>query len=180
MIYYQFFFDYLLVVFGVLLSVAFFTLFERKVLGYIHFRKGPTKIFYYGLFQPFRDAIKLFCKEVLKGYKISFFFFLFGPLVGLFLIFVIWGVYISFSGVFGRVYSFIYFFCFISLRVYFLLFCGWGSGRIYSLLGCYRSVSQTISYEIVMIFYLFVFLYTLLSYDFFYFCSFQGGYWFFF
>jgi NADH:ubiquinone oxidoreductase subunit H len=81
--------DYLLFLVGVLLGVAFFTLMERKVLGYIHFRKGPTKVFYFGLFQPISDAVKLFSKRVFKGVKFSYYLFLVGPLLGLFLMFVL-------------------------------------------------------------------------------------------
>jgi NADH-ubiquinone oxidoreductase chain 1 len=85
----MFFFDYLVILIGVLLGVAFFTLFERKLLGYIHFRKGPTKLFYFGLLQPISDALKLFSKEALKVNRSSFYFFALGPLIGLFLIFIL-------------------------------------------------------------------------------------------
>jgi len=70
---------------------------------------------------------------------------------------VLWGIYRGFFGGFGRVFSVIYVFRFLRLGVYFLLFCGWGSGSKYALLGGYRSLSQTVSYEVSLIFFCFVF-----------------------
>ena len=57
------FLSYILILIFILMSVAFFTILERKVLGYIHIRKGPNKVGYLGLLQPFRDAFRLFFKE---------------------------------------------------------------------------------------------------------------------
>lgn len=147
-------------------------------MGYIHFRKGPTKVFFFGLFQPIGDAIKLFSKEFLKGYKFDFFLFFFGPFLGLFLMFILWSVYNSYFGVFGSFYSVLYFFAFLSLGVYFLLFCGWGSNSKYSLIGGYRSVSQTLSYEVSLIFFVLFFVYFSGFFDLSIFFFFQYGYWF--
>jgi len=89
---------------------------------------------------------------------------------------VLWVIYGCFFGVFGRFFSFIYVFCFMRLGVYFLLFSGWGSSRKYALLGGYRAVSQTISYEISMIFFVLVFVYIISFYDVYFFVFFQCGF----
>jgi NADH-ubiquinone oxidoreductase chain 1 len=80
-----FYLSYLLIIVFILVGVAFFTLFERKLLGYIHIRLGPNKVGYWGIFQPFRDAIKLFTKESTKLIKINYIFYFLCPLLGIFL-----------------------------------------------------------------------------------------------
>lgn len=136
----------------ILVSVAFFTLVERKILGYSHERIGPNKVGFMGLIQPFRDAIKLFSREGLfKAKTFNFFLYFFSPIWGIFLrifmwkLFVIWGS----SSIFFM--GWLLFFCLSRFSVYFLLIGGWSRTRKYRLFGSYRSSSQAISYEVVLV-----------------------------
>jgi len=97
---------------------------ERKILGYIHLRIGPNKVGFIGIFQPFRDAIKLFRKEFIKVIKVNFFYYFFSPLSGLFFIILIFSIFPFWGFNFSMIYRIILFFCLRSLIVYSLLFMG--------------------------------------------------------
>ena len=144
----------LIIFVGVLLRVAFFTLLERKLLGFIHFRLGPRKILSSGYLQPITDAIKLFTKEIILKTKVIRMFVVFSPLGFIFLSLMYWIFYESLIEVIFFFNMVIVIFSIFRLNVYPLLIIGFISFSKFRISGRYRSISQTVSYEISLIIYI--------------------------
>ena len=133
-------------------AVAYLTLAERKVIGYIQVRIGPNRVGPRGLLQPIADAVKLLMKEVILPTNANRFLFLLGPVLALAPALAAWSV-IPFDD--GMAITdinagLLYLLAITSMGVYGVIIAGWASNSKYAFLGALRSAAQIVSYEIAM------------------------------
>ena len=141
-----------MVILPLLLSVAYLTFAERKVIGYIQNRIGPNRVGFSGLGQPIADAIKLFLKEPVYPAKASIILFLLAPVLSMAPALAVWAVIPFDKGwVIANINAgVLYVLAMTSLGVYGILIAGWASNSKYAFLGAMRSAAQVVSYEIAM------------------------------
>ena len=140
----------LAIVVPLLISVAYFTIAERKIMGSIHRRKGPNVIGFLGLLQPLADGLKLFVKESIFPSNSNILLFLLAPMLTFILSLMGWTV-IPFSSnivLADLNIGVLYLFAISSLSVYGIVMAGWSSNSKYPFLGALRSAAQMISYEV--------------------------------
>nr|YP_010028977.1 NADH dehydrogenase subunit 1 [Grammomys dolichurus]QOU09783.1 NADH dehydrogenase subunit 1 [Grammomys dolichurus] len=134
----------------ILIAMAFLTLVERKILGYMQLRKGPNMVGPYGILQPFADAMKLFMKEPMHPLTTSMSLFIIAPMLSLFLALSLWTPLPMPHPLVNLNLGILFILATSSLSVYSILWSGWASNSKYSLFGALRAVAQTISYEVTM------------------------------
>ena len=135
-----------------ILSVAYLTYAERKIIGFIQNRIGPNRVGFRGLLQPFADVIKLLVKEIVVPAKASKFLFIIAPVLSIVPALATWAVIpLSPDFVLADINAgVLYVLALTSLGVYGVILAGWASNSKYALLGAMRSAAQIVAYEIAM------------------------------
>lgn len=141
---------YLSLLIFVLLSVAFFTLVERQMLGSMQRRQGPNVVGFYGIFQAISDGVKLLLKESVFPLNADMLIFFFAPVFAFTLALCMWTVIPFNYGFFLTDFDFgiLYIFTISALSVHSIIMAGWSSNSKYAFLGALRSAAQMISYEV--------------------------------
>ena len=141
---------FLIIAVPVLISVAYLTLAERKIIGYSQTRKGPNVVGIYGLLQPLADGIKLFSKEMVIPNHVSIFLYFFSPILALTLGLVVWGLMpLNYYSIMSDInLGILIIFALSSVGVYAILMSGWSSNSKYAFMGSLRAAAQMISYEV--------------------------------
>jgi NADH-quinone oxidoreductase subunit H len=142
----------LAIVVPIILCVAYLTLAERKVIGYMQVRIGPNRVGWRGLLQPFADVLKLLVKEVIVPSGANKFLFVLAPVLSIMPALAAWAV-VPFSPelVLSQADAgLLYVLAITSMGVYGVIVAGWASNSKYAFLGGLRSAAQIVSYEIAM------------------------------
>ncbi|MFK8053360.1 MAG: NADH-quinone oxidoreductase subunit NuoH [Woeseiaceae bacterium] len=142
----------LMVTVGLILCVAYMTLAERKIIGFIQNRVGPNRVGFKGLLQPFADVFKLLFKEVVIPSSSNKFLFIIAPLLAITPAFATWAVMpITDDFVLADIDAgLLYVLALTSMGVYGVILAGWATNSKYALLGAMRSAAQIVAYEIAM------------------------------
>nr|YP_010837646.1 NADH dehydrogenase subunit 1 [Takydromus intermedius]WGC93611.1 NADH dehydrogenase subunit 1 [Takydromus intermedius] len=138
----------LLYIIPILVAVAFLTLLERKMLGYMQLRKGPNVVGPLGILQPIADGIKLFIKEPVRPTHASPMLFIMSPTLALLLALMMWTPIPMPCPLANMNLGVLFLLALSSMAVYTILWSGWASNSKYALMGSLRAVAQTISYEV--------------------------------
>lgn len=140
----------LIIIVPLLISVAYFTLAERKLLGAIQRRRGPNVVGVYGLLQPLSDGFKLFVKENIMPSSANQFVFVVSPILTFIISLLGWAIIpYDKTAIFAELnIGVLYLFAISSLGVYGIIMSGWSSNSKYALLGALRSTAQMVSYEV--------------------------------